>query len=79
MDISEEWDEDTLGRILTERITIQLSLHNWSLKMLSDNSGVPYETIKKVANGKIQNPSLKNVMKIAEAFGCSIDYLTGRS
>lgn len=79
MDISEEWNEDTLGRILTERITIQLSLHNWSLKMLSDNSGVPYETIKKVANGKIQNPSLKNAMKIAEAFGCSIDYLTGRS
>ena len=79
MDISEEWDEDTLGRSLTERITIQLSLHNWSLKMLSDNSGVPYETIKKVANGKIQNPSLKNAMKIAEAFGCSIDYLTGRS
>ena len=51
---------------------------NWSLKTLSDRSTVPYETIKKVANGKIRNPSLKNIFKIAEAFDCSIDYLAGR-
>ena len=67
----------TLAEILTERISSQLCTHNWSLKMLSDKSGVPYETIKKIANGKIDNPSLRSTMKIASAFGCSIDYLAG--
>ena len=68
---------DHLGEILMARIAAQLSRHNWSLKMLSDNSGVPYETIKKIASGKIQNPSLRTMRSIADAFGCSIDYLAG--
>ena len=68
-----------LAVTLTGRISTQLSIHNWSLRMLSDKSGVPYETIKKVANGKISNPSLNSVLKIASAFGCTVDYLAGKS
>ena len=67
------------SKVIAGRISTQLSRHNWSLKTLSDRSTVPYETIKKVANGKIRNPSLKNIFKIAEAFDCSIDYLAGRT
>ncbi|HJC58680.1 MAG TPA: helix-turn-helix transcriptional regulator [Candidatus Eisenbergiella intestinipullorum] len=71
-------EPDSFSRVIAGRISAQLSRHNWSLRTLSDRSSVPYETIKKVANAKIKNPSLKNILKIAEAFGCSIDYLAGR-
>nr|WP_308628752.1 helix-turn-helix transcriptional regulator [uncultured Eisenbergiella sp.] len=67
-----------MADILMCRISSQLSTHNWSLKILADKSGVPYETIKKIANGKISNPSLKSILKISVAFGCSIDYLAGK-
>lgn len=73
-----EGTQEAFPKILAGRISTQLSRHNWSLKILSDRSSVPYETIKKIANGKIRNPSLKNILKIAEAFNCSIDYLAGR-
>ncbi|HJA93477.1 MAG TPA: helix-turn-helix transcriptional regulator [Candidatus Eisenbergiella merdipullorum] len=71
-------EQNDFSRLIAGRISTQLSRHNWTLKTLSDRSSVPYETIKKVANGKIRNPSLKNIFKIAEAFNCSIDYLAGR-
>jgi transcriptional regulator with XRE-family HTH domain len=67
-----------MAEILMSRISTQLSSHNWSLKILSDKSGVPYETIKKIANGKTANPSLKSILKISAAFGCSMDYLAGK-
>lgn len=67
-----------LADILTCNINCQLSIHNWSLKTLSDESDVPYETIKKLAAGKIRNPSLSNITRIAAAFGCTVDYLIGR-
>ena len=77
--LQEECEEkEDFSKIVQARISTQLSKHNWSLKILSDRSSVPYETIKKVANGKIGNPSLRNILRIAEAFGCSIDYLAGR-
>lgn len=77
--LQEEFEEkEDFSKIVQARISTQLSKHNWSLKILSDRSSVPYETIKKVANGKIGNPSLRNILRIAEAFGCSIDYLAGR-
>ena len=68
-----------LADTLAERISHQLFTHNWSLKMLSDKSGVPYETLKKISNAKIENPSLRSIAKIAVAFGCSLDYLAGLS
>ena len=78
MDVYDQKKEELkLAEGLMCRISSQLSAHNWSLKILSDKSGVPYETIKKIASGKICNPSLKSVLKISLAFGCTIDYLAG--
>ena len=54
-----------------------LNMHNWNLKTLSDRSSVPYETIKKIANAKIDKPSLSSISKIANAFQCSLDELAG--
>ena len=60
---------------LRDSLNRNLSRKGWTLKTLSDKSGVPYETLKKLANAKINNPSLQSTVKIAEAFGCSLDSL----
>lgn len=68
---------DSLKYLLQERLNHQLSQKNWTLKTLSDQSGVPYETLKKLANAKIDNPSLQSVCKVAQAFDCSLDSFLG--
>ncbi len=65
----------SLKYLLQEKLNHQLSQKNWTLKALSDKSGVPYETLKKLANAKIDNPSLQSVYKVAQAFDCSLDSL----
>ena len=78
MDVYDQKKEELkLAEVLMCRISSQLSAHNWSLKILSDKSGAPYETIKKIASGKICNPSLKSVLKISLAFGCTMYDLAG--
>ena len=44
MDVYDQKKEELkLAEVLMCRISSQLSAHNWSLKILSDKSGVPYE------------------------------------
>lgn len=60
-----------------ENICSRLSQLNWSFKTLSDTADIPYETVKKLLNGKIQKPSFYCIWQIAQALGCSVDDLTG--
>ena len=66
---------------LTDRIIANICAHltrrNWSLKMLSDTADIPYETVKKLLNGKIQKPSFYCIWQIAQALGCTVDELAG--
>lgn len=66
---------DMIKYHLQDSLNFHLSQKGWTLKTLSDKSGVPYETLKKLANAKIDNPSLQSVIKVAQAFDCSIDSL----
>ncbi len=66
-----------LTNTLIHNINHQLSIHNWSLKILSVNSGISYETLKKLLNGKIQSPSFYTIYKLADVFHCSVDELAG--
>ena len=68
---------DSLKFLLQNSLNLQLSRKRWTLKTLSDQSGVPYETLKKLANAKIDNPSLQSVCKVAQAFDCTLDCLLG--
>lgn len=71
-------DAEILTDILLKNICYQLSQRNWSLKMLADESELPYETVKKLINGKIRRPSFISILQIANALDCSIDSLAGR-
>lgn len=50
-------------------------LHNkgWSQKVLSERTGIKYQHIHKVLNGKIQNPSLSVILRLGEALDISYD------
>lgn len=70
---------DKLAATLADRILEQLCRHGWTMKTLSEKSGLPYETLKKIMARKIHNPSLRSVCLIADALECSIDELVGRA
>lgn len=69
----ENTNQESIKFRLQDSLNRHLSLKNWTLKTLSDQSGVPYETLKKLANGKIDNPSLQSIVKVSHAFDCSLD------
>lgn len=60
--------------LITNRIFYLLEQNNWSVKTLSDKSNIPYETLKKLLSRKTENTSFHNIIKIALAFDCSLNY-----
>ena len=60
--------------LITNRIYYLLEQNQWSVKTLSDKSNIPYETLKKLLSHKIENTSFHNIMKIALAFNCNLNY-----
>lgn len=62
---------------IIDNICVRLTQRNWSFKMLSDKADIPYETVKKLLNGKIQKPSFYCIWQIAQALNCSVDELAG--
>lgn len=59
---------DTINRLMYAK--------GWSIRQLSDFSDLPYESVKKLVGGKINNPSVYTLIKISSALDCSIDFLT---
>lgn len=72
-------ENEYLTEAIINHICEQLSQRNWSLKMLADRADLPYESVKKLVNGKISRPSFISIWQIANALGCSVDKLAGRS
>ena len=61
--------------LVTNRIYYLLEQNHWSVKTLSDKSNIPYETLKKLLSRKTENTSFHNIIKIALAFNCNLNYL----
>lgn len=76
-DLAEEKTELT-DRII-ENICAHLNIRNWSFKTLSDTADIPYETVKKLLNGKIRKPSFYCIWQIAQALECTVDELAGNT
>ena len=47
----------------------------WTIKKLSDRSELPYDSVKKLVGGKINNPTIYSLIKICTALNCSLDSL----
>lgn len=52
---------------------------NWSIKQLSEHADLPYESVKKILAGKINNPTIYSLTKLCHALDCSLDYLMDTS
>lgn len=62
---------------ITRNISSELKARNWSLLRLSEESGVPYDTLKKLLTNRIENPNFCNIAKIAFALNVDINSLSG--
>ena len=51
---------------------------NISQDQLAKKADIPFSTLVKIEAGYTPNPSMQTLIKIADAFGISIDELVGR-
>ena len=51
----------------------------WSQQKLAEKAGLSYNTITKIEQGAATMPTIQTVVKIADAFGVSVDELLGRT
>ncbi len=63
--------------ITIANISAELKKRGWSLLQLSKESGVPYDTLKKLLTNRIENPHLCNIVKIAYALNIDLNQLVG--
>jgi len=68
---------DNHTNLATQTVKIRKTL-GWSQLKLSQVSGITQATISRIESGKTSNPHISHVIKIADAFGTSIDNLIGR-
>ena len=53
------------------------SKKGWSQEKLARESGISYQTLIKIEQGRIKNPKIETTIKLAKALGVSIDKLVG--
>ena len=75
MNATYSYDIREASSLIINRIYCLLESKHWSVKTLADQSNIPYETLKKLLSGKTENTSFHNIIKIALAFECDLDYL----
>ena len=64
---------------LEKRIKEFRSKLNMSQDQLAKKADIPFSTLVKVEAGYTPNPSIKTLIKIADAFGIGLDELVGRN
>ncbi|MDP2924048.1 MAG: helix-turn-helix transcriptional regulator [Candidatus Omnitrophota bacterium] len=50
----------------------------WSQQRLAEKAGLSYNTITKIEQGAATKPTIQTMIKIADAFGITLDELVGR-
>lgn len=53
--------------------------HNWTQQKLAEKAGLSFNAITKIEQGAAKHPTLKTLLKLADAFGVSLDALVGRN
>lgn len=64
--------------MLSENIKKLRKGRNWSQQDLAVHAGLSFNAISKIEQGIAKNPRMETLIKIAEAFKITIDYLVGR-
>ena len=64
--------------MISRRIKELRKKSEWSQQKLAEKAGVSYNTITKIEQGAATMPTIQTMIKIADAFGISLDELVGR-
>ena len=64
--------------MLAERIKKFRKQKGWSQQKLAEKTGLSFNAITKIEQGRAEHPTLKTLIKLADVFGVSIDELVGR-
>ena len=64
--------------MLAKRIKELRKKSGWSQQKLAEKAGVSYNTVTKIEQGAATMPTIQTMIKIADAFGISLDELVGR-
>ncbi len=68
---------DNIAERVSERFHFLLNKFKVSKYKLNKELGLPNTSLYNWQNGK-REPSIESIMKLAEYFNCSIDYIVGR-
>lgn len=64
--------------MLTKRLKELRKQKGWSQQKLAEKTDLSFNAITKIEQGLAKHPTLKTLVKLADAFGISIDELIGR-
>ena len=66
------------NKILTKKVKELRKKEGWSQQKLAEKANLSYNAITKIEQGVAKQPTIQTVIKIANAFGVSLDELVGR-
>mgnify|MGYP001585172619 CR=1 FL=1 len=64
--------------MLAKRVKEFRKKKGWSQQKLAEKTGLSFNTITKIEQGAGTSPTLKTLLKLADAFGVGVDELIGR-
>jgi len=64
--------------MLAKRVKELRKQKGWTQQKLAENAGLAFNTITKIEQSLAEHPNLKTLLKLADAFGVSLDELVGR-
>ncbi|MCM8797697.1 MAG: helix-turn-helix transcriptional regulator [Candidatus Omnitrophica bacterium] len=64
--------------MLAKRLKELRKERNWTQQKLAEKAGLSFNAITKIEQGAAEHPTLKTLLKLADAFGVSLDALVGR-
>lgn len=66
------------AKMIANRLKELRKKAGWSQQKLAEKSGLSYNTITKIEQGAATKPTIQTIIRIADAFGVSLDELIGR-
>ena len=64
--------------MLAKRIKELRKKAGWSQQKLAEKAGLSYNAITKIEQGAAKQPTIQTIVKLADAFGVSLDEVVGR-
>lgn len=64
--------------MLSKRLKELRKKHHLTQQKLAEKAGLSFNAITKIEQGAAEHPTLKTLLKLADAFGIGLDELVGR-